>query len=629
MGQLHMHVCHAIPGAARGRGRFARSRLLATLLAVLAAPVGAFEVPLVVTQARAGAEPTARPANSLLRADLGAGARLVLVRPGGTLRVLSEGFESACEPDVSWDGERILFAGKKAASDPWNVFELTLDGGQVRQVTRDLGDCRQPIYESSFYTITEKEPWDQIGFLSAASGQVNECGGAPATSLYTCRLDGSFPQRITYNLSSDLDAAILPDGRLVYSSWHRATLDDGPLGRIALESINVDGSDRAPFAPPGGPRVCHMPCVTTGGLVVFVETAAASWDGAGGLASVTLRRPLHSYRAITEPADGLSCYPAPMPDGRILVSRRPADGSHGVFALDPDTKRVEPVFDDPAYHDIQAKAVVPRKRPDGRSSVVSERDETAKLYGLDLYTTDFPERDWLPRGSVKSLRVIEGLPGRDLRPDGSPLALRRVLAEVPVSEEGSFHLTVPANTPIQLQILDGKGLALRSCGWIWARSHQAQACIGCHEDPERTPPNILPEAISSEAVSVLTTVEKRATVDYRHDVAPIVAAKCAGCHGEGGSAPLLTGDPHAAFETILASKSIDAGRARTSPLVRHVLGRNPARPWDGDTVRAGVTPIPDGPPHEPLSDSEIHTLIRWIDLGAPWDAHPTDAGRGR
>ena len=43
-----------------------------------------------------------------------------------------------------------------------------------------------------------------------------------------------------------------------------------------------------------------MPCVTTDGLVVFVEAERVPWDGAGQLGSVTLRRNFHSYRPLTQ-----------------------------------------------------------------------------------------------------------------------------------------------------------------------------------------------------------------------------------------------------------------------------------------------------------------------------------------
>ncbi len=459
-------------------------------MAAETSPVG---VPLVVTQLPAGtdAERQGPRAQGMRPADYGDGARLVLVRPDGSVKPLAEGFQSACDPEVSFDGKRVLCAGKHAAADPWNIFEIDLTSGQVRQITRDLGDCRRPIYLSSFYTITENEPWDQIGFVSTGAGQRDEFGGAPATSLYTCKLDGSFAHRITYNLSSDDSAAIMPDGQLLYASWHRATFEDGLAGRIGLESMNTDGSDRAPFVPRGR-RIQHMPCLTMDGRAVFVEADALPWDGAGRLASVGLRRPLHSYEPIAVPDELLFHSPAALPGGRILVSARPADGSgtHGVFCLDLTSKTLAPVFDDPKFHDIQAKPVCVRRRPDGRSSVVSERDETATLYGLNLYTTDFPRRDWLPTGSVKTLRVIEGIPAKTSA-DGAPkvpqLSSRRILAEVPVPADGSFHLVVPANTPLQLQILDERGLALRSCGWIWRAATRRKGASAATRTPSGRP----------------------------------------------------------------------------------------------------------------------------------------------
>jgi len=76
--------------------------------------------------------------------------------PGGDLRILTEGFTGACEPDVSFDGERILFAGKRAPEDPWNIWEMSAAGGEPRQITRDAGNCRNPVYQATLYTIENK-----------------------------------------------------------------------------------------------------------------------------------------------------------------------------------------------------------------------------------------------------------------------------------------------------------------------------------------------------------------------------------------------------------------------------------------------------------------------------------------
>ena len=75
-----------------------------------------------------------------------------------------------------------------------------------------------------------------------------------------------------------------------------------------------------------------------------------------------------------------------------------------------------------------------------------------------------------------------------------------------------------------------RGLPCGSCGWIWARNHQAQGCIGCHEDPELTPPNRVSDALKEESAMAAVPVERRITVDFAQEIAPVVSSKCACCH---------------------------------------------------------------------------------------------------
>jgi len=625
---------------------------------------------------------SARRAAKVLREDYGDGARLLVVQPDGGKRQLAADFHSASDPEVSFDGLRLLFAGKRTAQDPWDIFEIGVDGSGLRQITQGLGDCRNPIYQSRFYQISDAdEAWYQILFLCSRPGVLNESGSRSASAVYSCRLDGTDVRRVTFNLSSDYDQHLMWDGRLAYSSWRRRTLEDGLLGRVVLLEANAEGTDPAPLCVESGKRIKHMACDTAGGLVVFVEADRVPWDGAGLLSCVTTRRPLHTYRPITDPADGLFHSPSPLPDGRILVSRRPADGSgtHGVYRMDPVSKRIELAFDDPEYHDIDAKLVAARREPDGRSSPSIDTDPNGKIYCLNVYMTDFPDKTWLPPGTVKKLRLLEGVPRQTARaPGASPtgkdgasptgkdgasptgkdgadsvarnpgklvlpqLASRRVLGEVPVAPDGSFNVEVPANTPIELQLVDESGLALRSCGWVSTRNHFNQGCIGCHEDPELTPENFVVDALKDLSVVVAPPVEQRRSIDFRRDVMPIVARNCLPCHCEGKSPPNLTGgkpapadpaDPGLArivYDTLLEpattdpegdqrGRYVDPGRARTSTLVWHVFGKNSSRPWDGEAIKGIPKPIPpDAQPQ--LSDQEKAAIAEWIDLGAPWDS---------
>lgn len=649
------------PACAMRPDRVAASILLTALVslgAVAVAPDVSPPTPIVLTQLPVGtsAEGYGPRADGMLRAEWGEGARVVVLETDGTVRLLSEGFAAAADPDVSFDGSRIVFAGRRAAGDCWEIWEVGVDGSGLHQITDGFGDARGPIYLSSQYTIDSSEPWYLVAFMSTVAGELDEHvadGQAPsgATSLYTSRLDGSEVRRLTHNLSSDLDPFLMQSGRILYSSWQRSTLSRGPLGRIALFAINNDGADVALYAGMQARQVRHMATETTGGLALFVEADRVAWDGSGPLGAVSLRRPHHTNETVTGPGDGLFAWPSPLPDGSVLVSRREHEGgTHAVVRLDPESGDWQPLFDDPEWHDLQAKVVRARPEPDGRSSVVSEADPDGRLYGLDVYVNDLRDRDWLPRGEVARLRVLEGIPRRgadDGAANGAvPLLQKRILGDVRVEPDGSFYIKVPAATPIQLQLLDDNGLALRTCSWIWSMNHEPRGCIGCHEDPELTPENRFVDAVQRPPIELTLPPDRRRFVDFRRDVQLILDAKCAvaGCHVAVAVPPILTsaatgpdggstGPEHESFSApyrnLLAGidgtradprgRYVHPGKARTSPLVWSLLGGNTARPWDGDAV--AVEPPAQMPPPgaDPLTPTEIRTIIEWIDLGALFD----------
>jgi hypothetical protein len=578
---------------------------------------------LVLAQFPPGPERKAL-AGGTLRAGFDDGGRLVAVVPGRDPRVLTPGFASAADPDVSFDGKAILFAGRREEADPWCVWEMRADGTQARKVTCGPGGARHPIYLPTMYTInpTATDAWDQIAFVGTLPGETNEVGVGPHTALFACLHDGSRLRRLTYNLSSDYDPVVLPSGRMVFASWQRHSLGRGPLGRIALFGLNIDGDDLMIFAGDEGRRVKHMPAYAGNRLVVFVEGDEVAGDGGGSLGVVSLRRNLHTYRPLSEPGNGFYHSPSTDPEGGVLVSWRPAGdkGTYGVFHLDPATGRREPVFDDPEWQDVEAKSLGPRPLPDRRSSSVRDADPDGKLYGLDVSISDLG-RVLFPRGTARRIRVLEGMPLRaDSGAPPPPLAPRRLLGETDLASDGSFQVEVPANVPIQVQLLDEDGLALRSCGWIWVRNHEQRGCIGCHEDPERTPPNRLVKALEHPAPMLTLPPERRRTVVFDRDVRPIVERRCVSCHGADGRPPRLDGagpDGPAGGYRHLLEAFVDPGRARTSPLVWHLLGRRTERPWD--RVREGprwLEPMPAA--GGPLAPDELRAFIEWIDFGASW-----------
>ncbi len=75
------------------------------------------------------------------------------------------------------------------------------------------------------------------------------------------------------------------------------------------------------------------------------------------------------------------------------------------------------------------------------------------------------------------------------------------LGEVPLAVDGSFHVELPANTPLQLETRDGDGRLVRGpSAWIWVRPGELRGCVGCHESRVLAPENRLPVAAARPAV---------------------------------------------------------------------------------------------------------------------------------
>ncbi|HTQ57071.1 MAG TPA: hypothetical protein VMI94_21530 [Bryobacteraceae bacterium] len=582
-------------------------------------------------------------AGGLLRAPYGDGGRLVLLQRDGSHQVLTPDFASAADPAVSFDGKHILFAGQKSPDTRWNIYEMNADGSGARQITHDLGDCRAPIYQPPIFYLDDPGPMPQIAFVSNAPGVAPEYGPGPATAIYSARLDGSGVRRLTYNPSGAFDPVMLPDGRMLFSAWERDEISHGLLGRIELQATNIDGTDYATFSGGQGGPVKQMACVTTGRLVVFVDADTVAWDGAGRLAAIDLRRNLHSYWRLALPANYLYHSPSALPDGAVLVSRRPADGSgtFDIFRLDPRTGQAELVFASRGLHDIQAQALAARPVPDGRSSVVDDKQPWAKLYCLNINDSDLDPESWRP-GLVKRIRLLEGLSRSGAgaacarRETLSPLLQKRFLGEIDVDADGSFHLQLPASLPVQIQALDENGMALRSSAWIWAKNKEQRGCIGCHEDGERTPENAMAHALTHPAAMLMLPPERRRIVDFERDIAPILQQKCAtaACHS-GTVQPTLTGAGERfskAYEELLRKdpqfdtfRYVTPGTARTSPLVWALLGRNTSEPWDHPW--RGVRPKTMPPAGAaPLTANEKRAIFEWIDLGAHYQGLPGMGG---
>ena len=140
-----------------------------------------------------------------------------MVAPDKSVRVLPTGMDSACDPNVSFDGSSLLFAGKKTRSERWRIYEISLGGGTPRAVSPEYQDARQPIYATTLFTLDSPEPWLTILF-SARERFLNETGQSSASSLYNVTLDGRELRRLTFNPNENRDPFQMWDSRVIYSA---------------------------------------------------------------------------------------------------------------------------------------------------------------------------------------------------------------------------------------------------------------------------------------------------------------------------------------------------------------------------------------------------------------------------
>jgi hypothetical protein len=173
--------------------------------------------------------------------------RLLVRQSDGQIRVLVDGAQPAGNlfrladvnaPDVSWDGQRIVFAGlpegnhsREPVSGPgaWRLFVINLDGSGLRQLTRsdraiDLSQFGSLADRFSSYDDTDPAwlPDGRVVFSSTRWPAFAQYGGARSTNLFVVNADGSGMHRITGERNGADRPLVDPlTGRIVYSRWWR------------------------------------------------------------------------------------------------------------------------------------------------------------------------------------------------------------------------------------------------------------------------------------------------------------------------------------------------------------------------------------------------------------------------
>jgi len=414
---------------------------------------------------------TAAPAFAALAALKGGerfpkGAQLLLIH-AGKAAPLTPGFWATADANISFDGERVLFAGKPAAADPWQIWELNLSDRSLRKLIASDSDAIRPFYLPSGRLVYAQHTVH--GFQLMIAGH--------ETTQFVAPIDNNAQRSalpLSYLPGSVVPADVLHDGRILFESGY-------PLGSSSTPEMYLVYSD--------GSGVESYRC----------DHARARWAGrqlssgdvvfTHGNELARFTSPLAHEERVPSPRAEYAGSIAETASGDWLLSARVTSGARFALKLwKPGTATLNLVAAVAGKDLLQPVIVAPRVRPRRHPSALHPWSY-ANMMALDARMSRAGDLKVAP--AQVRLETLNGA--------GQAV----VAGTAPVDADGSFLVRVPGDRPIRFALLDDKGAVVRQeHGWFWIRSGEQRYCVGCHTGPERSPDNHVPAVLLRTTVPV-------------------------------------------------------------------------------------------------------------------------------
>ena len=138
------------------------------------------------------------------------GAALELIHEGKAEK-LAKDFAASADAQVSFDGKRVLFAGKKTEHDPWQIWEMKLDDRSVRLVIGGAADAIRPFYLPAGRLVFARK--GAAGFEIVAAGTATVRALAPLDEKAAAS-----EVVLTHLPGSAIPDDVLADGRILFES---------------------------------------------------------------------------------------------------------------------------------------------------------------------------------------------------------------------------------------------------------------------------------------------------------------------------------------------------------------------------------------------------------------------------
>lgn len=258
---------------------------------------------------------------------------------------------------------------------------------------------------------------------------------------------------------------------------------------------------------------------------------------------------------------------------------------------------------------------VRRRQPDGQPATLSTNaNDSNRIAGVRFL-----------RALQRSQGTVET--GRDTD-EG---IATQFIGVAPVFEDGSVAAEVPAEVPIQFQLVNAEGrVVVNHKPWVFVQRGETMRCVGCHAGHDDAPAVDSIEARQS-APHILTANAAHQS-HFDRDIQPILTNKCASCHDSalvGGAAGRDRGlslvgrrvpgasNVTEAYQSLVGrSMSMNTAyvvtqRPNDSPLIWWLTGQR----LNATPPTAYPTPSATVPHDQILTTDELDEIIDWINNG--------------
>ncbi|MCP4452185.1 MAG: hypothetical protein GY809_12035, partial [Planctomycetes bacterium] len=520
------------------------------------------------------------------------------------------------DPQVSYDGETILFSYRPGGTDQFHLYQINRDGSGLKQLTHGIYDDFEPTYL----------PDGGIAFVSSRGKRWVNCWLTQVAILYRCDSDGSNIQPLSCNGEQDNTPWPLPDGRLLYMRWEY--VDRSQVDYHHLWTMNPDGTGQMVFygnMSPGTLMIDAKPIPGTDEILSIFSPGHGAREHAGAVTLLTVKRGPDHTGSATRISGNHFRDPYPLSANAFLVATGPElvlmdrkGKTKSLYRLPEDWIKAGATLHEP--RPIQPRArerVIPTRREEGQ--------DTGRLI---LTNANMGRRmDGLKPGEIKKLLVLEVLPmpihytgGMDPISYSGTFTLERVLGTIPVEADGSAYMELPALRSFFFVALDKHDNSVkRMQSFLSVMPGETTSCVGCHEHRTSAVKNgnqATPLALTREPSRVTPIPGIPDVFDFPRDIQPVLDKHCASCHNydQYKGRVILTGDRGPLFShsyyTLTALKQIADGRdqpvsnlppksigAAASPLMHKIL-----------THHNDVN----------LSAHEINLVRYWLESGAAY-----------